>query len=74
MALLSIPATAFGGEGDQAEFVPEDALKMVVYYYWQKVPADSHPSDSMAPTPQGYEPVQLVGLADHSALFAHAAY
>lgn len=32
MALLSIHATVFGGEGDHAEFVPMDALKSAVYY------------------------------------------
>ena len=38
--------------------------------YWQKVP-EHHPSDSVAPLPQGHEPVQLVGVADHSAPFDH---
>ena len=32
MALFSIHASVFGDEGDHAEFVPEDALKMAVYY------------------------------------------
>ena len=32
MALFSIHATMLGSEGDHAEFVPEDALKMAVYY------------------------------------------
>lgn len=32
MAFLSIHAPVYGGEGDHAGFVPEDALKMVVYY------------------------------------------
>jgi hypothetical protein len=41
--------------------------------YWQKVPP-ANPSDSVAPLPEGHEPVQLVGIADHSAHFAHATF
>lgn len=32
MALLSIQATVYGGEVNHAGFLPEDALKMAVYY------------------------------------------
>lgn len=40
--------------------------------YWQKVPIEPLPGDGVAPLPQGHEPVQLVGIADHGAHFAHA--